>query len=288
MVENPPRKQARAWSPRRLAAAVLTASLLLCVATLASAQSIGVGFGLGVPFSTYVEDESQAEFRAAPEPGYYPILRDRSSAAGSSNGHVSLILEDTALIPYFDDLEIRFDWGLFGWSEAIVTHTGCSPIAVIDKQFDDAIVRYAPIDHASCTAGTGYDAVTNISALQLPALQHFGIGLSQRYRFFTGYDWLLFGAVGAGMSIVTFDAPSAAYFLGGNLTGGAGVSYMMGRVVSVEFEARSTLTITEAPDTMQNRLNHGPQVGGNILSGLIEVFGFADFQLALRFSLSSL
>src|SRR5690606_17413606 len=57
------------------------------------AQSIGIGGGFGFPFTTYVEDELDREFRVVPEPGYYPVLRERTNENFGLHINVSLVLE---------------------------------------------------------------------------------------------------------------------------------------------------------------------------------------------------
>jgi len=263
--------------------------VLLGVQSSARTQSLGVGVGIAIPLSTYVEDEISSDFRVFPEPGYYPTLRERSNAMGNVVIRLALLLDSPLL--FFDSTEIRFEIVEFGWDEALTKHTACEPIKQIDGRFDDATAQYYPVDSAWCLLMAPEGSVSlreDISEAELPALQIFNIGFGGRYHFWRDEDWRLFGTLTAGLVITTFIDPGAKFYFGAQLGSGAGVGYRLGSLVSLEFEARVTGLLTEAPDELQNRLNHDVQTGGFILTTFMEAFAFVDFSFSLRFDLSDL
>jgi len=267
---------------RVLLSGVAVASIL-ALSHEAQAQSIGIGFGGGFPIQTFVEGEADREFRVSPEPGYYPTLQDRTNEIGSFHFNLSLLIHDFDLFVIFDDLEIRFDISSFGWSTAEVTHTSCSPIEVVGSEFDDATVQYLPIDDAECL-GDDYDSSTDISELELPALQVFDIGVGGRAVLLDRAGWNIWWPVTVGLVISTFADPDAEFFLGASLASGAGVGFSFSDSVSMELESRYTFMVTEAPDSIQRRLNNEPQTEGNIVTTVAETFSWVDIQLALRFA----
>ena len=256
---------------------------LLLWAPLGYAQSLGVGLGVGAPLTTYVEDEMDLEFRVSPEPGYYPVLRERTNQAGTQF-HISLLL-DTPAFNFFDDIEIRFDYGTYGWDKAIATHTGCSPVVASGDVFDDAAVEYFAIEEASCL-DESYDPTSDITALELAVLQVYGLGVVGRWQFIDQADWLLWGGLGAGLGMASFDEVGAELYPGLEVLGSFGVGYRLSDFVSVELELRLMWMMTEAPDTLQNRINHDAQTSGNIFTSLIESLTILDLQLGIRFGLS--
>ena len=126
----------------------LLIGLLWGLASPASAQQIGGGLGTGFVIPTgYVDNRLDREFRVAPDSsaGYFPILEEWDNQQGSLHFNLLLVFNRAEIASWFDDLEIRFDLGIFSWSTATVTHTSCSPVELIDNQFSPENVAELPM-----------------------------------------------------------------------------------------------------------------------------------------------
>lgn len=291
------RQPARAPTPAGAARALAVLAVLAAAIALnpdnACAQSVDIGLGLGLPLQSFVEDEVGREFRVVPQAGYYPTLRERESALGSFHLHLALVLGGYDLMGFIDDIEIRFDFGSFGWSTATITHTTCTPVESTTGAFDPATARFITVDQARNTTDRNgqrclpqdYEATTDISELELPALQIFNLGVGGRSHLLDASGWTLWLSGAVGLVVATFADPGAEFFLGGSIAAGAGISYAVSDIVSIKLlEARATFAITEAPDSIQNRLNHDTSSPRWIGSQLMETFAWVDFQLGLSFA----
>lgn len=257
----------------------------------AHAQEVGIGFGAGFPFQTFVEDEVTTEFRVQPTPGNYGVLRERENALGSFHLSIFLVLRDIEFLTVFQDLEIRFDYAAFGWQNARVTHTTCAPVETFDGQVDPAGSEFLDLATArSQCLDDDYEAETDISELELPALQFFVIGVGGRARLLDLDGWTIWLSATPGFVVATFADPGAEFFLGASLSAGAGVSFKISEILTVRLlEARATVAVTEASDTIQNRLNFDTTscFGSRcdwIGSEIMETFSWADLQFGLSFA----
>jgi len=274
----------------QLSLLLLVLLLLLGGADHAQGQSLGLGFGLGVPLMTYVEGSADKEFRVYPEPGYYPILTELHNAAGSTHFNLDLVLNSPFLV-IFDEMEFRFSFATFGWSEMRTTHSACAPSQVSNGVFDDATARYFPVDEAWCLQQEGAEkrsTSVDVSELELPSLTLITAGFGGRHVFLEKAGWKLFSGLSLGLAVSTFSDPSADFYFGGQVAASAGVSYALSRVASVEVLSRASFLVTEAPAGLQQRLNHETQTGGHIFSTLFQTFAYVDFHFGLRFSLADL
>jgi len=282
-----------------MAAGLLVLAVLL-PSTNASAQSIGIGGGVGFPFTTYVEDELDREFRVVPEPGYYPVLQERTNSLAGMHLHLSVVLDDREFLWIFHDLEIRVDYLQYSWSDAVATHTGCEPIPVFDNDFDAATADFESLPEACCFTEMvdgspverclddfDYETRTDISELELPELQIFNVNVGGRYNLLEQMDWEIYLGLGGGFTAATFADPGAEFYFGGNLAGSAGFVYNLG-LIGIEVEGRVTGILTEAPDTVQTRLNSDAQTGGWVGASILETFVYADLQAGLRLNFDAL
>lgn len=269
---------------------LLSFGLFLLVATgarLAYSQSLGFGVGVGFPLMTYIKHDVDREYRVTPTSGYYPILKERINALGSTHFHIDLLLE-TDIISFIDAFELRFDAGRFLWKESRTTHVSCRPVELFQNQFQDASTEYIPLSKVSpeCLDRSNYASTVDISDDQLPSLWFFHISFGARYNFVDANDWLVFVGPHLGFTIATLFGDES--FFGGSLDAILGVSYKLSSLVSVELTAKALFTLTQAPEDTQSRINHETQTGGNILTSFVQPFASFDFQLGIRLDLGAL
>ena len=250
----------------------------------AHAQSIGIGFGLGLPLMDYYTNDVDREYRVTPEPGYYPTLSTRENANGSLHLHVDVLLpfEDLFII---DELEIRFDMARMRWQNARVTHVSCKPVDVVNGSFTDAATTYYPLSDVdpSCVNKDTYDANSDISEDELASLWFFHLSFGARYNFWQNDSWKLFTGLHLGVTIATV---MDGAIWGGNAGILLGAAYHLSSLIWLELSVHLMFLLTEIPDDTQTRINHEAQTGGNILKSIVQPDAYIDFQLAIRFDFS--
>ncbi|MFA5623805.1 MAG: hypothetical protein WC966_01950 [Bradymonadales bacterium] len=255
-------------------------------ARYATAQSLGFGLGLGFPLMSYITNDVGREYRVTPSPGYYPLLRERVDALGSAHFHVDLLL-DMDIIPYFEQLEIRFDAARFLWKESRTTHVSCEAVELYQNQFDDSATRYIALGKVTpdCLDRKNYSAKRDISGDQLPSLWFFHISVGMRYHFLNRHGWRIFVGPHIGFTIGTLFGDES--YFGGSVDAILGLSYELSELVSVEFTSKLLFLLSQAPENRQSRINHESQTGGNILTSIVQPFAYFDFQLGIRLNLGA-
>ena len=264
----------------------LMAFAMVCFASHeAHAQSIGIGFGLGLPLMDYYTNDVGREYRVTPEPGYYPTLSTRENANGSLHLHVDVLLpfDDLFII---DEMEIRFDMARMRWQNARVTHVSCNPVDVVNGAFTDAATTYFPLGDVdpSCVNTDLYDANSDISEDELASLWFFHLSFGARYNFWSNDSWKLFTGLHLGITIATV---MDGAIWGGNASAILGAAYHLSELIWLELSVHLLFLLTEIPDDTQMRINHEAQTGGNILKSIVQPDAYIDFQLAIRFDFSN-
>lgn len=270
------------WQSRTFAFLVFAA--ILCVPGMVCAQSLGIGFGLGLPLMDYITGQTDRDYRVTPEPGYYPVLEDWENAYGSMHFHASLILNFDLPV----DVEARFDAARMRWDKSVVTHVSCKPVDVVNGSFNDASVDYVKLSEVdeTCMNRETYNAEKDISGESLSSLWLLHISGGARYPFFSNQDWNIFAGGHLGLTIATmadFDT-----WLGGNIDAVVGVMYRLSDVIWIELDAKIEFMVTQAPQETQTRINHETSTGGNIFTSLVQPNAYVDFQFAIRFDFSDL
>lgn len=274
---------------------LLIAGFFCCVLAFllpqqASAQSFGIGFGLGIPLMDYLTNEVDREYRVTPKPGYYPILESVENAMGSLHLHADVLLPFDNL-GIIDEVEIRFDVARFRWRRTRITHTACEPVDVYNGTFNDASAKYRPIQSAiedpTCIAsGHNYTTTEDISGDERSSLWFFHITGGARYNFVQTDDWKVFLGAHLGLTIATMLQGSA--WFGADVDALIGFSYRLSPLVWFELYAKAVFTLTEIPDDTQTRINHETQTGGNIFTSLVQPDAYVDFQIAIRFDFNAM
>ncbi len=272
-------------------AAFLFCALVWLFPSVAAAQSLGIGFGLGVPLMDYFTNEVDREYRVYPEPGYYPVLKTLENAPGSLHLHADVLLpmDDLGIV---DEIDIRFDIARLRWKKSRITHTTCSPVDVYNGTFNDASAKYFPLNTAlkdeACFSSntTSYNATEDISGDERASLWFFLITAGARYNFFETEDWKIFVALHLGLAITT-TIQSETWF-GADIDTMLGFAYRLSPLVWVEFNAKILFLLTEVPDDTQTRINHETQTGGNIVTSLIQPDACVDFQIGIRFDFNAM
>ena len=263
----------------------LLAATLLCTLSAsreASAQSVAVGFGLGIPFTSYIENEVGREYRVSPKPGYYPILRELNNAVGSIHLNASLLL-NVELGP-FQKLGINFSASRFLWSTAETTHVSCSPVSIQNNSFSDAATEYYPVDTANCINAETYETTEDISNDDRTSLWFLHLSVGPRYIFFQNAQWAIFADAHLGISVAILNKS----YWGGALDADIGFNYRITDTLYIEFDIELKYMLTQAPEDMQSRINHETQTGGNVLTSFVESYAFVNFLLSLRFDFSNI
>ncbi len=269
------------FSPYR----VIFLLLILCAFPVsASAQSLAVGMGLGIPLMDYITDEVGRDYRVTPEPGYYPTLKTLENAYGSFHFNASLLLNFELPI----DIEARFDGARMGWRKSRVTHVSCTPVEVVNGQFSDAAAEYVPLSKVdpSCMNRKNYNDTTDISSEERASLWFFHIAGGARYDLIAREGWGLFAGGHLGLTI-SYIAERDTW-LGGNADLIVGGRVRLADLIWLEFTAKLLFMLTQAPDDTQTRLNHETQTGGNIFTSLVQPDAYIDFQISIRFDFSEL
>lgn len=252
--------------------------------SFARAQSIGVGIGLGLPLMDYITEQTDREYRITPEPGYYPVLKRYENAYGSVHFNASLLLDFELPV----DVEVRFDAARMRWRKSVVTHVSCVPVDVVDGSYTDVATKYIPLGKVddSCINKMTYQSTKDISGDGLSSLWFFHISGGIRYAFYRSHDWQIFTGAHLGLTLAT-RITSKTWF-GGNVGALLGVMFRLSDYLWVEFDAKIAFLVTQAPDDTQTRINHEKQIGGNILTSLVQPDAYVDFQLTIRFDFSDL
>ena len=251
----------------------------------ASAQSIGFGFGLGIPLMDYYTNDVGREYRVTPEPGYYPTLSTRENANGSLHLYADVLLpfDDLFII---DEVEIRFDMARMRWQNSRVTHVSCKPVDVVNGAFTDAATTYYKLDDVdeACLNKETYDANSDISEDERASLWFFHLSAGARYHIWQNDSWKLFTGLHLGITIATV---MDGAIWGGNVGAIFGGAYHLSALIWLELSVHLMFLLTEIPDDTQTRLNHEKQTGGNILTSIVQPDAYVDFQLAIRFDFSN-
>ena len=259
-------------------------SLVIGIPGVASAQSFGIGFGLGLPFMKYITGETDREYRVTPEPGYYPVLKDYENGYGSLHFHASLLLNFD--LPF--DIEGRFDAARLDWDKSKVTHVSCKPVDIVNGSFVDASTDYVKLSKVSsdCLNRDSYDAEKDISDLDISSLWLLHISGGARYSFFSNADWKIYAGGHLGFTIATM-ADKDTWF-GGNIDVILGLMYRLSELIWIELDAKLEFLVTEAPQDTQTRINHETSTGGNIFTSLVQPDAYFDLQFSIRFDFSDL
>ena len=257
---------------------------MLIVPCFAHAQSLAVGFGLGLPFTDYITTEVDRDYRVTPEPGYYPVLKSLENAYGSMHFNASLILNFELPV----DIEIRFDATRMRWRYSKVTHVSCTPVDVIDGKYNDASATYYPLDKVdeSCLNTSTYTSKHSISSEDRASLWFFHISGGARYSFFKNDDWNIFTGGHLGFTISSLIGTDT--WFGGHIDAMIGMMYRLSELIWVELDIKLLVALTQAPEETQAHINHETQTGGNIFTSLIQPEVYLDFQLGIRFDFSDL
>lgn len=261
--------------------AVLIIVVGFCPSTV-RAQSIGVGIGLGLPLMDYITEQTDREYRITPEPGYYPILKRYENAYGSIHFNGSLLLDFELPV----DIEVRFDAARMTWSKSVVTHVSCVPVDVVDGAYTDVSTDYIPLDKVdnSCINKATYQSTKDISGSGLSSLWFFHVSGGIRYAFYESYNWQIFTGAHLGVTLAT-RITSNTWF-GGNVGALLGVMFRLSDYLWLELDVKIAFLVTQAPEDSQTRINHETQIGGNILTSLLQPDAYADMQLTIRFDFS--
>lgn len=260
------------------------ASLAFLRPDAAVAQSLGIGFGLGVPLMDYITEETAKEYRITPEPGYYPTLQTLQNASGSLHFNASLLLDLELPV----DVEIRFDAARMRWQQSVTTHVTCTPIDVVNGTFNDATADYVKLSDvgSSCLDKNTYKSKKDISKEERSSLWFFHISGGIRYNFWESENWKIFIAPHLGLTIATIFNESTQ--LGGNIDAILGVMFRLSELIWIEFDAKILFMLTQPPTDAQTRINHETQIGGNIFTSLVQSNAYVDFQLSIRFDFNAL
>ena len=268
----------------RLSMAICVIAWLLLCPAIASAQSFGLGFGLGLPLMDYMTGETDREYRITPEPGYYPVLKTLENAYGSVHFNASLLLNLDLPV----DIEIRFDMTRMRWRKSVITHVSCTPVDVIDGNYSDVATTYIPLKDVeeSCLNRNTYEAERDISKDERSSLWFFHISGGARYNFLKTEDWRLYAGGHLGLTLAT--TIDSDIWFGGNIDAIVGFMYRLSDLVWIELDAKILFMITQVPQDSQTRINHETQTGGNIFTSLIQPDAYVDLQLSIRFDFSNL
>ena len=259
-------------------------TIVWLVPSLACAQSLGVGFGLGLPLMDYMTGQVDREYRVTPTPGYYPVLKDLENAYGSLHLNASLLLDfDLPL-----DVEIRFDMTRMRWRKSVITHITCTPVDVVNGTFNDAIAQYIALDdvETACINRKTYNAIDDISKDERSSLWFFHISAGGRFYFYQNATWQVFAGAHLGFTIGT-QMEEDSWF-GANIDALLGVMYKLSNVFWIGLETKILFMVTQVPQDSQIRINHEIQTGGNIFTSLLQPNAYIDFQLTLRFDFSDI
>ncbi len=248
------------------------------------AQSLGVGFGLGLPLMDYITDETDREYRVTPEPGYYPVLETMENSLGSLHLNASLLLDLELPV----DAEIRFDMARMRWNKSVVTHVSCVPVDVVNGSYNDAGTKYIPLKKVDdqCVNRNAYEASQDISGDERASLWFFHISGGARYSFFKNKDWNLFAGAHLGLTIATMLEKDT--WFGGHIDAMVGFLFRLSDLIWIEFDVKLLFLVTQVPQDSQVRINHETQTGGNIFTSLVQPDAYLDFQLSIRFDFSNL
>ena len=248
------------------------------------AQSIGIGIGLGLPLMDYITEQTDREYRITPEPGYYPVLKKYENSYGSLHFNASLLLNLELPV----DIEIRFDATRMRWRKSVVTHVSCVPVDVVNGAFTDAATQYVPLSkvESTCINKATYKDTKSLDSANMNSLWFFHISGGARYPFFESASWKLF--VGAHLGFTISTLMSSDTWFGGNIDALVGAMVKLSDYLWIEFDVKAVFLLTQAPDDTQTRINHETQIGGNILTSLVQPDAYVDFQLSLRFDFSDL
>ncbi|MBQ1926200.1 MAG: hypothetical protein II180_08795 [Proteobacteria bacterium] len=249
----------------------------------ASAQSIALGIGFGIPLMDYFTGQTGREYRVTPQPGYYPVLQTLENTF-SADISVSLLLNFDLPV----QLEVRFDMANMGWSTSRVTHVSCEPVDVVNGTFSDAATKYIALDDVdeTCLNRTTYEAETDLSSEDRAMLRLFHISGGVRYPFYKNEKFQFYGGGHLGFSIAT--TFSEGPWFGADIDAILGIMYKMTEYLWIEFNVKLLFMAAQPPQDSQTRINHETQTGGNIFTSLVQPDAYIDFQLALRFDFSTL
>ncbi len=261
---------------------VFFAIAMLCPLS-ASAQSIALGVGFGIPLMDYFTGQTGREYRVTPEPGYYPVLQTLENTF-SGNLSVSLLLNFDLPV----QIEARFDLASMDWAKSRVTHVSCKPVDVVNGSFSDAATQYIALGDVedTCLNRATYEADTDLSSEERASLRFFHISGGARYPFYKIEKFQLYASAHLGLTIATTfnDGP----WFGGNIDALVGLMYKMTEYLWLELNIKLAFLVTQPPQDSQTRINHETQTGGNIFTSLVQPDAYIDFQLALRFDFSNL
>lgn len=277
------------WYPKALRGllGLLLFLALFAPAHLAKAQSLGIGFGLGLPLMDYFTDEVDREYRVTPESGYYPVLKRLSNSLGTVHFHADFLIKIEA-IPILSDIEVRFDIARMRWKKSRITHITCVPLDTNSSQFDDATAKYMPLSEAppECLDATTYKSEKDISSMDMSTLWFFHISGGGRYNFWENQDFKVFTGLHLGVTIATMDGMPTCF--GGNIDVIIGISYRLSPLVWIELDAKLLFMATQVPTNTQKRINHDSQTGGNIFTSLVQPNAYVDLQFGIRFDFNAL
>ncbi len=259
-------------------------AILVLMPGMVCAQSLGIGFGLGLPLMDYYTGQIDREYRVTPEPGYYPVLKNFENAYGSLHLSASLLLDFD--LPF--GVEIRFDMARMRWRKSHVTHVTCKPVDVVNGTFNDAIADYIALDDVppECLNRETYRKSEDISGDEMASLWFFHISGGARYNFYENDTWQIFAGAHLGLTIAT-DMDGQTWF-GGNIDALLGFMYRLSETIWIGLDTKLIFMVTQVPQDSQIRINHETQTGGNIFTSLVQPNAYIDFQLTLRFDFSHL
>lgn len=237
--------------------------------------------GVGFPFTSYIDNYVDREFRVSPSPGYYPVLKELDNSLGSIHINASFLIN--LELGFLQQLEIQFAASRFLWSRATTTYVSCKPVSVYNNSFDDAATEYYPVDGAPCVKPDAYEPM-DISDDGLDSLWFLNLSVGGRYHFYQTLSWNIFLGAHLGASLAIFDKN----YWGGELDALIGFNYRISPLFLIEFGIELKFMLTEAPESRQARINHETQTQGNVFTSLVEPYLFLDFLLSLRFDLSNI
>ena len=267
------------WISWALFASVMALSNVCC------AQSLGFGVGVGIPLMDYFTGQTDKEYRVTPESGYYPVLKTFENKAPSIQFNVSFLLNLMTNL----DAEIRFDATRMSWDKSRVTHVSCTPVDVVDGEFNDSIAQYVALDKvdSACLNRSTYQSESKISGDEKSNLWFFHLSGGARYWFPESWKTFKF-FVGAHLGFTMATTIDSDTWFGGSIDAMFGAAWHVTDLIIFECFARILLMVTQVPQDSQVRINHETQIGGNIFTSLVQPNAYVDFQLSIRFDFSSL
>lgn len=241
---------------------------------------IGGGVALSIPWpeslGTYVSLEVERDFRLTPKPGYYPYLQDRSNDISGGHFYIALVL---------DDIDLRYTYNQFGWSEANVTHVSDIPLEVINNSFDDATAVYIPVESSraeSIREEMKDQLKQNLTEQELSSLQIHTLAFGLRHYLWNTGQFYLWIPWSVGPTLVQGGKSEDDINFGLDVSGGAGISFGISKQIGFDFEARYHFLVTTAPGEYQQNVNHADAVGYGVMFAIFEVFHFAEIHGGLR------